>query len=473
MHDFPLTREEWYWQRDDRTRRIGGITGFDSYSVGVVVDERVAWSYDIQVMTITALNILSRWCRKIRVQIPEDSVSCLPLTKGQNLQSLIQETVLSSDPFNDFSFAKSMGPECDQLLIIGAPPGDLENPHVWIAGAGWISGMGVGTTPLEIPRTLESNPVGPSFSACLGVAELFRSACGVPTTRPYMNWYSLLDFSASEEMPQIQNPLPFPNQLDLGRVFQIGCGAVGSSLDFFLSLTTWKGVIDLIDYDFVTTNNCNRSLSYRAEDAVDSSKKTEACSRVLRGSSMLTESFNVDYSEFISQGNYLKVPPDLVLCLANEKNIWEVIQQNLPPMVFHATTSPNWTLNFGRHIPSKEWCILCRFSQESLPKFSPVCAQGFLPTNIKGAQPVLGVLPFLSPAAAIIILSELAKTGSTKYPLNENFVQFSMKQCGSEFLRMVRGPVSGCVCRQQRLTHYSDEIKSTKLWHLSESPQSH
>jgi hypothetical protein len=472
MNDFNLTRNLWYAQRDDRTRRVEGIAGFEGYSVGVIVDDRVSSNYNIQVMALTAINILSRWCRRIRVQVTPDATSCLPLTDSERLSSLIEKTVRNSDPFNEFSLGTVSESDFDRILIIGSPKINLKRPQVLITGAGWISGIGVGTKPLEITAYADRNPVGPAFSACLGVAELFRSAIGITITYPHAYWYSLLDFTVLEDESQVANSHPFSNSLDLGRVYQIGCGAVGSCLDYFLSFTNWGGVINLIDYDRVTVDNCNRSLCFNANEALHTIKKTESCSAALSGSRLLPIPFGGDYSEFVSAGHYLKTPPDVILSLANEKNVWEVIQHNYPPMVLHATTSANWTLNFGRHIPKKEWCILCRFSSETRPRFTPVCAQGTLPFAAKGEQPILGVLPFLSSAAADLILSELAKTSFDNFPLNENFVQYSMKLHNSDFLKMSRESTHGCICQHQSVTHYPDEIKSTKLWHLSEKTKS-
>jgi hypothetical protein len=79
---------------------------------------------------------------------------------------------------------------------------------------------------------------------------------------------------------------------------------------------------------------------------------------------------------------------------------------------------------------------------------------------------VLGVLPFLSPAGAVLILSELAKLGSTEYPVNKNFIEFSMKSPDGAFLQMQRNRKEGCTCREQLFDLYPEQVKDTKYWNL-------
>jgi hypothetical protein len=459
---FPLSREGWYRLRDDRTKRVNGGSGFDNYSLGVVIDSKEAGSYAIQVMALVSLNILARWCRQIRIEIPRDVVSCLPNRKGQNFHDILVKTVKDADPFGDFTFGPISEEKLDDVLLIGQNAESSIRACVRIDGWGWIAGIGDGTESSACPA-YDENPIGPAFASCLGVAELFRHAVGLTSGDVRSCWYSLYDFRKDSPI-RLMNPR-YESRLELGRVHQVGCGAVGSSLNFLLSLTEWVSELFLIDFDEVDFTNCNRSLCLNPFDVVKQKYKVDVCARVLKSGRIHPVPFIGSYNDFIEKGKALDCTPDIVLCLANEQNIWSCIQHNFPPLVIHATTTPNWGLNFGRHIPLNEWCILCRFGNEIEHEFKPECSTGRIEARNKN-ESVLGVLPFLSPAGAVLILSELAKLGSTEYPVNKNFIEFSMKSPDGAFLQMQRNRKEGCTCREQLFDLYPEQVKDTKYWNL-------
>jgi hypothetical protein len=192
--------------------------------------------------------------------------------------------------------------------------------------------------------------------------------------------------------------------------------------------------------------------------------KVDVCSEALKSGRFQPLPFVGSYGEFVGRGYFLDNPPDIILCLANEQNIWSCIQHNYPPLVLHATITPNWGLNFGRHIPLKEWCIMCRFGDEIIHEFTPECSTGYLEVAGNKNESALGVLPFLSTAGAILILSELAKLGKSEYPVNKNFIQFSMRTPEGLFVQMQRHRKEGCICAEQALELYPSQITNTKYW---------
>lgn len=463
-----LTRGDWYAARDDRTKRIDGSAGFEDFSLGLVIESSVLKEFSTQVIALTTANILSRWCRQITVQMPENCSSLIP-TRDKNLKKEIESIIHDSDPFCSLSFEKINETSYDQIVIIGHGEYESNNPHIWIDGSGWIAGAGYATAQPTSITSEDRNPVGPAFASCLGAAEAFRQAIGKTPPEPYESWYSLSDFSKTSQNPSgLKNPR-YVSDADFGTLHQIGCGAVGSSLDFFLSLTDWRGTLHLIDFDVVDMTNCNRSLSFSAIDAQSKSKKVDVCSRVLESTEFKPEAFNGDYSEFVDEKGFLNTVPDLILSLANERNVWAGIQHNLPPIVLHSTTTENWGLNFGRHIPKKEWCIMCRFSREIDHEFEAECAEGTIRNQNGDSDRILGVLPFLSPAGAVLVLAEMAKMCDEGYPFNKDFVEFSMMSANSGFLQMQNGPVRNCVCRDQAIDLYPDETRKGRFWSIAES----
>jgi hypothetical protein len=462
-----MERNAWYQLRDDRTKRIDGVSGFEDFSLGVIINSQIAVSYPIQVMTLTILNILARWCRKLRILLPPNSRSCLPGQEGQNLREILAEQVAAIDPYVQFSFCDQPHGDCNEILFIGQPEElkELDERSIWIDGSGWIAGVGCGVPAMNLPLEDNDNPVGPAFASCLGAAEVFRRAIGLPPSQPEASWHSLYDYHKVDNPSEGVNP-KYVSDFDFGRIHQVGCGAVASSLDFLVSLTNWRGELHLIDYDQVDVTNCNRSLAFSAYDAVKARNKTDSCADLLKRN-VHPVSFKGTYADFIKQGKFIDLPADIILCLANERNVWADIQNNLPPIVFHATTTPNWAINFGRHIPKKEWCIMCRFARQIEYAFTPNCSEGEIKPEKADEKPIQGVLPFSSPSAAVLILAEMAKMPLANYPVNEDFVEFSMKKPGLDFLTFQRGAEEGCMCNEQSTDLYPIEVKTSRFWRLS------
>ena len=137
------------------------------------------------------------------------------------------------------------------------------------------------------------------------------------------------------------------------------------------------------------------------------------------------------------------------------------IQDNYPPIVIHAATTQSWGINLGRHIPKSEWCIMCTFSEFISHLYKPKCDTGEI--AITNSQPIFGVLPFLSPAAAVLVLAEMSKLQFEKYPINSNFIDFSMK-APFNLVPGQRGPRQDCVCREQQSKIYDELRGDSKFW---------
>jgi hypothetical protein len=418
-------------------------------------------------MSLVALNLLARWCRNVTVQMAPGAKSRLPSTRGSDLRDTLDEMMSEIDPFGNFDFAEIPRGESDAVLVLGASMDSFGAKAVRIDGCGWVGGLSL-RTPKNFAKTeqCQENPIGPAFASCLGVAEIFRRAAGLGRSEE-PSWYSLFDFDYSRSYPgELANP-SLESSIDLGRILQVGCGAVASSLDQLLALTDWRGTIDLIDYDKAEMTNCNRSLSFNASDCVSNAYKADVCGRTLRTVGFQVNVHRVAYADFIKEGHYLHPPPDLILCLANEQNVWSTIQNNLPPLALHATTTRNWGTNLGRHIPKVDWCLMCRFGQELNHQFVPQCGEGQLIPESTTSPAVEGVLPFMPSISSVILLSELAKMSRPNYPINRNFVTFSTRHTDGQFVQLQKQPTENCVCNDQAIDIYPIPITSTKYWDLT------
>lgn len=110
---------------------------------------------------------------------------------------------------------------------------------------------------------------------------------------------------------------------------------------------------------------------------------------------------------------------------------------------------------------------MCRFAKQIEYEFTPNCGEGEIKPETRAEKPIQGVLPFSSPSAAVLILAEMAKMPLASYPVNEDFIEFSMKKLGLDFLTLQGDAEEGCICNEQSTDLYPIEVKSSKFWRLS------
>jgi len=460
---------DWLKERDDRTDRIEGVNdNYKRVAIRIFISEDCHFSYNTQVMAIVAINILARWCNKISIAAKAEYKCLLNKYSNSSIQEIVKELVITANPCCELSFTDEFNVVYDNhlnLIIGNFPVANFDN-YVWINSNGWISGYGFNTYS-AITRPEKKNVLGASFAACLGVSEIFRQAIGVKSEK-FSKWFSLYDFSSDSNANNLTNPALNNEITDLGTIHQIGCGAIGSSFDFILGLIdNIKAELHLIDFDTVENSNCSSSLIFTKEHVSDKIFKTFACAEIFNNTEINPHEHVEDYMTFIEEGSYNIYIPDIILCFANDKNIWSTIQYKLPPLTYHATTNKSWGTNFGRHIPLKEWCIMCRFNEEIKHEFIPVCSEGII--TQKNQEETLGILPFLASTSAIIVLAELMKLNDKEsYPLNNNFIEFSMKTSTGQFQQFQRKPNPCYVCNEQSIDLYPQYIKKTKYWYLTE-----
>ena len=376
-----LTRDKWYEIRDDRTARI--VTAdFSNHAVGILLDPDCKDLFSHQCMTYMACNILSRWCRRLVMDLPD--VECvLPNHQRQNFKEVIGNSVRSIDPYGNFQFGKTDDGGVDQTLVIGSHGKTDSKSTVWIDANGWIAGCGTNSSKCSVIHDRSYNPIGPSFASCLGVAQIFEHAVGNNRSIEYQKWLSLFDFGMSVHHPcRLQNP-EFATDFDYGEVHQIGCGAVGSSLDALISLTGWKIDLWLIDHDVVNYSNCNRSLPFSFHDALQEKHKVDVCGKILENMNRHICAVPKTYYEFTGEESFAERRPDLVLSLANENNVWSTIQDNYPPIVIHAATTQSWGINLGRHIPNLSTASCALSQNSSTARTSPNAILGRYPPKTR------------------------------------------------------------------------------------------
>lgn len=411
-----LSAEEFYLLRDDRTNML--ITSHDYHRliIRLVAGQLTVCTYAGQVQLLVASNMLARWCRHIEFGFPDAPL--VDRLRGAGYTSLhdrIAGEVAGADPFGRFVFQSSPSADAQYTLKMGKD--QIHEPVDFSVDADdWHAWAARGNT-LFAPSHEGENPAGPTFAACIAVADAFKVATGVPENkRVGTTGVSLFDFSIISASSASATPRPPQCQVvDLGNVQMVGVGSVGSALVYLLTMLPLKGAIRLIDHDLVEIPNLNRSPLFGIGD-VDK-PKVEVAAQHLAGI-IPVELYRGRYDEFIQDYRRRMGEPDLLFPLANEYNVRSFVENNFPPIQVYGTTTPNWGINYHRHIPLQEDCSLCRFPADT-DSGEFVCSTAKVETESE--KPVDAALPFLSVGAAALIVADLLKLQMPGYPFTPNF----------------------------------------------------
>jgi len=209
--------------------------------------------------------------------------------------------------------------------------------------------------------------------------------------------FSLWDYGRAGDS---QGPRAAP--LDIGRVLQVGAGAVGCALDFFLSFLGIGGQWQIVDGDQVDVTNLNRQFLFIARDAgFPAGQPANKASRVAALLGLPAGASPAMYGDDLAvvNGSY-----DVVLALANDNGVRSFLQGRQPTILLHATTSPNWQAQLHRHAAGHDDCIDCRLPAGT-PRFT--CATEDVETDT--GEHFDAAVPPLSGMAGLLLAAELAK----------------------------------------------------------------
>lgn len=468
MKEFPYEKDTWHKLLDDRPGRIEGINTHHirSSKIGIIASLNDIDSLEVQIMLTVAIKIISRWCSNIVIKLP-DKISCqIKSIRRKSLREYLSDEIDSVDPYSNFRFVDEFEYETvDCALIVGNSTLNLDKNVIHINSTGWLAYYSFGSCNEKVVERKKDNPIGAIFSACIGVSAIYSYVLRKEITA-FKRWYSVFDMSTSILAQNLPNPI-FNTDTDIGRIYQVGCGAVGSSFIEYLSMTNWTGTIHLIDYDHIDIHNICSSQIFSADNAIKKIKKVQRCSEVLVNSGFNPIPYNSPggYDDFIKEELNIKYSPDIILCLANEKNIWSTIQENYPPLVFHATTTSNWGINYGRHKPIEEWCIMCRFHKDIKHEYTPKCSNSLVDITPDGEE-IHGVLPFLSPTSALMILAGIARLHVETDTFEKNSVNLSFRTHPLNYIvsSLKRPDIKCPVCSMQQSNIYPQEIVGSKYW---------
>ena len=431
---------------------FGGCCPTDD--VGLVVESAALHDPAVHPAVVAAANLLARWVPSLSVHLPAD-----PEMSTGSLVTAIEAAVGTANPFLEIKWL-DRPPTCPSLRIGPAatkPPGTTT---VWADGWVAVSTRGDLTScpPDPIPSVL-------LFAVALGVSRVFRDAWKLPSLGPSeLRWdtwnHSLRDGCAGRDLPPM--PLGAP---DLGHVLQVGAGAVGSNIIYFLGMIGASADLVIVDHDVVKIENLDRSLLFRLEDAYPHKRpKVEAVLRAVEAfPSLRVHPVRSKWAEYAMDG-YRVGNFDLALALANEDQVWPAMANAVLPLTLQATTDSDWGVAFGAHVPGSGYCLQCRFPPDA--QVAPTaCAEGVVEIGSETGktETVHASLPFQSAAAAGLLAVEIDKLALGAVSGAPNYVEAKL-DVTEQVLAVHRGSTANCpACRSFPERFWAAKYSTTRF----------
>ena len=454
MNGFPSTASEFYALRDDRTDKCIANQDYQQTTCAVYLSGASAVSLSGQTMLAVATNLLSRWCRRVMIVVPAVAAdSNLGLGSG-DLGERVLAQMLDADPFGHFSLSRGEAAPADIALCIGElPAGSNWGRAVYVDAADWLASLSLQDI-ISLRATPNSNSLGAVAAACLGVAQLFKIATRMLDESLLRD--GIFDLFQLEWVNKPPDDNRWPASLQVGDVLMVGAGSVGSAAAYCMRLGGLSGNMTIVDKDTVKVENFNRSPIFGRQTF--GLAKVDSIVSFLQGSSLNAIGVPSWWNEFLKQRDRKALNFDVWLPLANEFGARHSIQHNVPPLMIHASTSADWGVNFGRHIPGRDDCLIDRFPV-AVKADDLVCATGQV--AIEGTV-IDAALPFASMFAGLLIAGDLVRAQLPGYPQVYNYAKFDWKGRLDYIQKWDYVAGEDCLCRDQGLVFHDAFNGTTK-----------
>ena len=423
--------------------------------VHIQVNPEYAGTYAGQVAAITAASLFGRMSKTVSVDVPSLQVLApLPWTSSK-LDEIVMRTL---EDAHQYGVYEQRSARREDLRLVVGPGGDGLVVH----GCGW--GAYCGTGPSPITQSDESNPFGATF-AVIAAASRLQLNTDVAAFEP-----ALVDtYLWKPGLPSAVVPKVSPD-FDLGELWCVGVGSVGSCALFFLSLVTRSFHAVLVDPDVVKVENVTRSALFSWRDTFDVEYKVEVASRWLNKAGVEGIERQIAWLDKVPERWRKREvgTPDILISAANERNVRFEIESGFPPLQVYATTGRNWQATLFRHIPLSDACSLCVPGSEA-PQGPTLCATGSPEPANNNAEQDDVALPFLSYAAGLMTAAEIAKLALTSKIVTPNRVFFEPR--AKDLIRAVElSQKQGCACQRRDSTVHEKAIRGSRFTSLSAIP---
>ncbi len=464
--------QQFYAERDHRTRLE--VTQLDSYvhrPVEIRIAPGVATDPTAQRILILAANLTARWARRVRVEAPHvDLCDDLRAHGDVLLGGRIAREMTSADPFGTFEVRERLVPDAGALRLNIGPSEGWSSPtpteDYGVDATGWTALGSRGDRGARYPRR-PATVSAASLAAAIGAADLFKRAVGHSPSEwlgdvGWCTWHQALRGPDDHECASHQ----VRDQLDLGNVLLAGVGAVGSAVAYILAMTPIAGCITILDRDHVETSNLNRSPLFMAIDAARGRSKVDVVRAFLERAGARVDGLHGQWRDHEDAVSARAL--DVWVSLTNEDGAWAGLPFLLPPVVLHGTTTSGWGASCGRHIPRIEDCTACRMPRP-IAEFRGPCAEGDIAPAAQ-TMPVRAALPFLSAAAAALVVAELSKLGLPGVAGLPNSVHADFRFGLPAVMSLSLGPTAGCKgCGMAALPAWEDRGGRGRFRSLSRS----
>ena len=328
--------------------------------VHIHVDCEYARSYAGQVAAITAASIVGRMSQSVSIDVPSLPVLAPLPWASARLDEVVMQTLKAADRYGNHQQRPAQSK--DLRLVVGAS-GD----GILIHGCGWGAYYGNESSPIE--HSDEPNPFGAAFAVIAAASQLHKVGQNEPIGTMLVDTYSWKTGLSSAGVPRMST------DCDLGEVWCIGVGSVGSCALFFLSLVTSNFHAVLVDRDTVEIENVRRSALFSSQDASNEEFKVEVARRWLYKAGVERIESHIAWLDEIPDRWHRREmgTPDILISAANERNVRSEIESGFPPIQVYATTGRKLASDF---VPSHSanWCLLAlRTSHQETTTTSIVC----------------------------------------------------------------------------------------------------
>lgn len=398
-----MNEQSWRAERDSRSLRYAGRVLDPNRWILLRADPAYAGRYDGQVAILTVANLLGRMTPSLALDVPSVPIVAPLPWAGTDLREHILGALLAADPYGRFQCRTAQ--DGDYHVHLGR-----DGAPVNVHGSGW--NVYCGSAPSPLPDDDTANPIGPALAAILAAAGAFENDLSAPPGDVLLN---ALTWRPAAIGPEAALLLARPN---LGTLWTVGTGSVGTAILYFLTLATQEFAAGLFDMDDVKVHNLDRSPVFIAEHV--GMKKVAATAQYLERAGVgdvWSEPRALDESPIWRdrpQG-----VPDALIAAANERNVRTVIENGFPPIQVYGTTGKNWQAAMIRHIPLQDPCSSCLFPET---QHAPTACATDTIEREDGQQQVDAALPFLSFAAGAMAAAEILKLRLPGYPYSANRV---------------------------------------------------
>ncbi|OBK22990.1 hypothetical protein [Mycobacterium asiaticum] len=397
---------QFYLARDARTVSYGGVSASLQVEVVLVIDAAAA-SRPGQVALLGLVNMMARTHRYFTVDVPaEPLVASCSLIAATNIAEAVIKTVLAANPAARLVVN---GRRIDTNTIHDAPrrrvsaaigfdvTGDFD---LWL---GWTGGRGLVATNPIVAAAADSDVVGAATAACMAAGALYQRSHGHRVHPSAVNvvertsaFCEDVTQAAAEAVIGGVGIATLTGPIDAGDVAIVGAGAVAHALGWWATEFGHCGSWSVIDGDLGELSNTNRCIAMSAADVGWPAGLPGAQPRAK--ADILADFLHAEPVPTWFDSWTPATRPDLILILANERGVRAHAAALGEPLLLHAATSPSWTAELHRHLPSIDDCPACRIPAGATPAFA--CSTGPV-----GPEPGSGdaALPFLSAAAGLML----------------------------------------------------------------------